>query len=52
MRYQKIINNLNMSNNSLVLMLDKLCPYAHRSWIALEEKKVNYTLKEVSLKNK
>ena len=39
-------------HNKTVLVLNKICPFAERAWLTLQQKKIPYELKEVSLTNK
>ena len=41
-----------MSPNPLVFYNATVCPYAHRTWLALEEKKLPYKAIEIDLQNK
>lgn len=41
-----------MSPNPLVFWNATICPYAHRTWLALEEKKLPYKTVEIDLQNK
>ncbi len=41
-----------MSPNPLVFWNATVCPYAHRTWLALEEKKLPYKTVEIDLQNK
>ena len=41
-----------MSPNPLVFYNATVCPYAHRTWLALEEKKLPYKVIEIDLQNK
>jgi glutathione S-transferase len=38
--------------SKVTFVTNKICPFAHRVWISLLEKKVDFELKEVSLTNK
>jgi glutathione S-transferase len=38
--------------SSITLVTNKICPFAHRAWIAAREKGLDIELREVSLKNK
>ena len=43
---------MTQTNSDLEIYLAPICPFAHRSWLALEIKGLTYTIKECSLKNK
>lgn len=39
-------------SSKVTLVTNKICPFAHRAWITLREKKVDHELREVSLTEK
>ncbi len=39
-------------HSQVTLVSNKVCPFAHRAWITLREKKVDFKLLEVSLTQK
>lgn len=38
-------------NNSTTLFINRICPFAERTLITIQEKKIPHTLKEISLTN-
>jgi glutathione S-transferase len=37
---------------AIILVSNKICPFAHRAWLSLLEKEVPFTFREVDIINK